>query len=446
MSDLDRRTFLKTAAASAALASPASTAHSISNSSLSNRAMKKGSVMTNTNLSNGHLSRMHDVMAGYVTRGELPGLISLLSRGDDVHVNAIGRLALTTESPMQRDSIFRIASMSKPITAAAAMILVEECKLRLDEPVDRLLPELANRRVLKRLDSPLDDTVPAKRCITVRDLLTFGLGFGLIFATPDTTPILKAANDLQIGMGPPNPAHMPPPDEWMRRFGTLPLMYQPGERWLYNTGSDVLSVLIARASAKPFEVFLRERIFEPLGMNDTGFFVPPAKLDRFTTAYWNNFQTGAREVYDDAATGQWTHAPAFPAGSSGLVSTVDDYLSFSQMMLNKGKFGNQRLLCSASVETMTIDQLTPQQKAASGLIEGYFDNHGWGFGMSVVTRHLSPTEPVGLYGWDGGLGTSWRTDPANNLTGILLTQRAWSSAKPPQVCEDFWTCVYQSLE
>src|SRR5271166_3008659 len=316
MSDLDRRTFLKTAAASAALASPVSAAHSISNSSLSNRAMKKGSVMTNTNLSNSHLSRMHDVMAGYVSRGEIPGLITLLSRGDDVHVNAIGRLAFTTESPMQRDSIFRIASMSKPITAAAAMILVEECKLRLDEPVDRLLPELTNRTVLKRLDSPLDGTVPAKRSITVRDLLTFRLGFGLIFATPDTTPILKAANDLQIGMGPPSPAHMPPPDEWMRRFGTLPLMYQPGERWLYNTGSDVLSVLIARAAAKPFEAFLRERIFEPLGMNDTGFFVPPAKLDRFTTVYWNNFQTGALEVYDDAATGQWTHTPAFPAGSS----------------------------------------------------------------------------------------------------------------------------------
>ena len=145
-------------------------------------------------------------------------------------------------------------------------------------------------------------------------------------------------------------------------------------------------------------------------------------------------------------TGGWARPPAFPAGSGGLVSTVDDYFAFSQMMLNKGKFGTQRILSSASVETMTMDQLTSQQKAVSGLIEGYFDSHGRGLGMSVVTRRLSPAETLGQYGWDGGLGTSWRADPTNNLTGILLTQRAWTSANPPNVCQDFWTCVYQSSD
>ncbi len=198
---------------------------------------------------------------------------------------------------MRRDTIFRISSMTKPITAAAAMILVEECALRLDEPVDRLLPELADRRVLKRLDGPLDETVPANRPITVRDLLTFRLGFGLIMATPDACPILKAA----IDQGDRRRARrsrlaMPAPDEWLRRLGTLPLMYQPGERWLYSTGSDVLGVLIARAAGQPFDAFLRERIFAPLGMKDTGFSVPAAELDRLATGYWTNPQTGTLDA------------------------------------------------------------------------------------------------------------------------------------------------------
>jgi CubicO group peptidase (beta-lactamase class C family) len=384
-------------------------------------------------------------MAAFVSRGEIPGIVTLLSQRDSVHVDAIGTLAFNGNIPVQRDTIFRIASMTKPITAAATMILVDESKLRLDDPVDLYLPELSNRKVLKHIDSPLDDTIPVKRPITTRDLLTFTWGFGLIFAPPDSTPILQTANDLQIGMGPPQPSRMPPPDQWLRRLGTLPLMYQPGERWLYNTGSDVLGILVARASGEPFENFLRERIFEPLGMNDTGFFVPPAKLNRFPTEYWNHFQTGALEVYDDPPTGQWTHPPPFPSGSGGLVSTVDDYLAFSRMMLNKGILGKQRIVSSNSVQAMTTDQLTSVQKSASGLIESYFDTHGWGFGLSIVTRPVSPSETVGIYGWDGGLGTSWRANPANDLTGILLTQRAWTSPRPPKVCLDFWSSVHELI-
>src|SRR5438445_5003328 len=204
--------------------------------------------MSTSGLSKARLSRMHEVMAGYVERGEVPGLVTLVSRRGEVHVDVIGTQAIGDSPPMRRDTIFRISSMTKPITAAATMILVEECKLRMDEPVDRWLPELAERKVLKRLDGPLDDTVPANRPITVRDLLTFRMGFGQMMAPPDAYPILKAANDLQIGMGPPQPQAMPAPDEWIRRLGALPLMHQPGERWLYNTGSDVLGVLIARAS------------------------------------------------------------------------------------------------------------------------------------------------------------------------------------------------------
>src|SRR5205823_6060802 len=191
-------------------------------------------------LSRVRLGRMHDIMAGYVERGEVPGLVTLVSRRGEVHVDAIGTRAVADSAPIRRDTIFRISSMTKPVTAAATMILVEECKLRLDEPVDRWLPELANRQVLKQLDGALDDTVPASRPITVRDLLTFRMGFGQLMARPDAYPILRAANEQQIGMGPPQPSMLPAPDEWMRRLGSLPLMYQPGERWMYNTGSDVL--------------------------------------------------------------------------------------------------------------------------------------------------------------------------------------------------------------
>src|SRR6266852_112473 len=268
--------------------------------------------MSTGGLSKARLGRLHDVMAGYVERGEVPGIVTLVSRRGEVHVDAIGMKAAGGSYPVRRDTIFRISSMTKPITAAATMVLVEECKLRLDEPVDRLLPELANRKVLKRLDGPLDDIAPANRPITVRDLLTFRMGFGLMMAPPDAYPILKAASEQQIGMGPPSPSTLPAPDEWMRRLGTLPLMHQPGEKWMYNTGSDVLGVLIARAADQPFEAFLRERLFEPLGMNDTGFSVPAAKLDRLATAYWTDFQTGALALHDAPEGGQWSQPPAFP--------------------------------------------------------------------------------------------------------------------------------------
>jgi CubicO group peptidase (beta-lactamase class C family) len=276
------------------------------------------------------LGRMHDVMAAPVERGEVPGLVTLISRRGEVHVDAIGTKAAGWDDPVGRDTIFRIASMTKPVTAAATMILVEEGRLRLDEPVDRLLPELSGRRVLKRLDGPLDETVPAHRSISVRDLLTFTMGSGLVMAPPGTSPIQDAIDDQGLGQGTPSPAGPPAPDEWIRRLGTLPLMHQPGEQWMYHTGSDVLGVLVARAAGQPFETFLHERLFEPLGMKDTAFHVPDTELDRFVPSYWTNFETGAVELYDDVD-GQWSRPPAFPSGGAGLVSTVDDYLAFGQM-------------------------------------------------------------------------------------------------------------------
>ncbi|MCU1449230.1 MAG: hypothetical protein JWP02_1400 [Acidimicrobiales bacterium] len=392
--------------------------------------------MSSPALSKNGLSRLHDVMAGHVERGVTPGLVSLVSRRGDVDVDVIGATA-AGGGAMRRDAIFRISSMTKPITAVATMILLEECVVRLDEPVDRLLPELADRRVVRRIDGPVDDTVPANRAITVRDLLTFRMGFGAYFGP---CPVNEMAAPLQLSVGPPQPALPPEPDEWMRRLSTLPLMFQPGERWLYHTGADVLGVLIARASGQPLEAFLRDRIFEPLGMRDTAFSVPPGDIDRLGTLYLTDPQTGALTLFD-APDGQWSRPPAFPSGGAGLVSTADDFGAFAQMLLR----GGAPLLSRPSVETMTMDHLTPEQKAVSGFSPDDFDASGWGFGVGVVTRRDHPSAPVGQYGWDGGMGTIWRNDPSEQMTTILLTNASWTSPRPPDIALDFLTAAYASI-
>jgi CubicO group peptidase (beta-lactamase class C family) len=387
---------------------------------------------------------MHDVMAGHVERGKVPGIVTLVSRRGEAHVDAIGTKAFGGSDSMRRDTIFRVASVTKPIVAAAAMILVEECALHLDEPVDRWLPELADRRVLRAIDSPLDDTVPVNRPITLRDLLTFRLGIGAVMVFPPRYPIQQAMAEAGVAPGPTLPEHAP--DELMKRFGRLPLVHQPGEKWLYNSGSDILGVLISRVAGMSLEEFLRERIFTPLGMTDTAFSVPASKLDRLASSYWTNFETGEFEVFDGVDDSRWASPPVFESGAGGLVSTVDDLLAFGQMMLKGGKHGNERLLSRPSVELMTTDHITPEQKAVSGFFPGFWDSHGWGFGVSIVTRRNDIAATPGRYGWDGGYGTSWYVDPKEELIGILMTQRVWDTPSPPSVLLDFWTSVYRAID
>jgi CubicO group peptidase (beta-lactamase class C family) len=217
-------------------------------------------------------------------------------------------------------------------------------------------------------------------------------------------------------------------------------MCQPGERWLYHTGSDVLGVLIARAAGQPFESFLRERVFGPLGMTDTGFAVPATEIGRFATGYMTDPETGALRLHDEP-TGQWSSPPAFPSGGAGLVSTAPDYLAFAEML----RRGGSPLLSRPSVETMVTDQLTAAQKVVSGFFPDDFAAKGWGFGVSVVTRRESPCAPVGQYGWDGGLGTIWRNDPSEDLTAMLFTNAAWTSPRPPAIAADFLTAVYAAI-
>jgi CubicO group peptidase (beta-lactamase class C family) len=370
-----------------------------------------------------------------------PGLVALVDRAGQTEVIAAGTKSVGGP-PMARDTLFRIASMTKLVTATAVMMLVEDGRLRLDEPVDRLLPELANRRVLRRPDGPLDDTVPASRPITVEDLLTFRCGWGLLFAPP-TTPILKAVADLGIvGFGPPDPTMPFTPDQWIAKLGTLPLMAQPGEAWRYTTGSDIQGVLIARATGQSLPAVFEERILGPLGMKDTAFHVPAAKRGRLCASY---LPAGAAlTLVDDPAHTQHAEPPKFPEGDAGLISCADDLLAFSHMLLGGGAARGKRLLSDASVKAMTRNHVTPAQVQAGGgqLILG--SARGWGYGMSVVQAETDGLQP-GAFGWSGGRGTSWYMDPAKGLTTIFLTNRLFTSPDPPATHKAFWKAAYAAL-
>jgi CubicO group peptidase (beta-lactamase class C family) len=378
----------------------------------------------------------------------MPGIVTLVSRHGEVAVKTVGTLAFGDTAPTRRDIIFRIASVTKPIVAAAAMILVEECRLRPDDTVDDWLPELAERRVLRAIDGPLDDTVPARRPITLRDLLTFRLGLCVIMEFPPKYPIQKAMEDAAVAPSANLPAMAP--DEYMKRIGALPLVHQPGEQWLYNTGSDILGVLIARVSGRPLGQVLRERIFAPLGMKDTRFSVPEGAPDRLATCYQTDLASGEVKVFDTARGGRFAAPPAFESGAGGLVSAVDDLLMLARMMLNDGRAGRDRLLSRPTVALMTTDHVTPRQKALSPFLENFWDHRGWGFGMSAVTARDDLADDLagtsGRYGWDGGYGTSWYVALREDLVGILMTQRVWDSPSAPKVLRDFWTSVYQALE
>lgn len=394
-------------------------------------------------LSSDGLKKLDAALAAQVGP-QLPGLVTLLARGGEVHTQAAGTLGLDDARPMKRDTLFRIASLTKPIGAAALMTLVDEGKLRLDDPVDRWLPELAKPRVLRTAQSALDDTVPAQRPITARDLLSFTFGFGVILAPPGTLPIQRKAVELGFPDGPPQPDEVPGPDEYMRRFAQLPLLTQPGDRWHYNNGLDIAGVLAARVAGEPLEVLMQRRIFDPLGMKDTAFSVPAEKIDRLATSYAMDPETGALSLYDPARGGQWSRPPKFPSAAGGLVSTVDDLLAFGEMLLGGGERRSTRVLSTRSVEAMLTDQLDAEQKARTEWF-GWFDDHGWGLGLSMVTKGGEPGEPVGKAGWDGGMGTSFAIDTRQGLVGVLLTQQMWTSPKPPKVCRDFWTLAYDAL-
>jgi CubicO group peptidase (beta-lactamase class C family) len=360
-------------------------------------------------------------MAARVEHKELPGSVTLVARGDDVRIDAIGYKAFDSREPMRRETLFRIASMTKPILSVATLMLVEEGKIGLDDPVDRWLPELANRRVLKTIDGALDDTVAARRPLTLDDLLTFRLGFGILvepsFDPP--FPIVNRAKELELMLSQPDPRTPHAPDAWIKLFGSLPLMYQPGERWQYNVGSLVLGVLVARVAGQALGDVLKARIFEPLGMFRSGFWLPAELTQDLPSYYVTNFETGKLELRPVSTPAEWSRPPVFPSGAGGLVSTADDFLTFARMLLNDGAASGRRFLSAESVLSMRTNHLTPAQMATSGPILG---GRGWGFGVGVATEPDDAWPVPGRYGWAGGYGTTWFNDPESGTIAIALTQ------------------------
>jgi len=373
-----------------------------------------------------------DAAARHVGDAQVPGLVVLVEHDGEVYVRAMGSLG-HGRGPVARDSLFRIASVTKPLTAACTLALVDEGLLGLDEPVARLLPELAAPRVLARPDGPLNETVSAEREITTRDLLTFTFGFGFtyeMFASPAPWPVVVASErDLQLAtLTEPKPSVQPDPDTWIARLGSLPLIFQPGERFLYNTSASVLGVLCSRAAGAPFADVLASRVLGPLDMDDTAFF--SADTARLATGYR---PTPDGLVVFDEADGDYGHPRAFDDGASGLVSTVDDLNKFATMLL----CGGVAVLSEHHVVEMTRDQLTPAQKAHSPFGPGWFDHQSWGYGLRVHDN--------GAVGWDGGYGATFHVDPNQDLVVIVLTQRMFESSDPPPVHTDVRAAAYAAI-
>ncbi|WP_093618057.1 serine hydrolase domain-containing protein [Streptomyces indicus] len=378
------------------------------------------------------MTTLRTLLQRHVDEGTVPGAVALVARGDRTEVQAVGAAGLGSGAPMGRDTIFRIASITKPITAAAVLMLVEDGRIGLDDPVAPWLPELEKPQVVRTPDAPVDDTVPALRPITVRHLLDFtaGYGFSSDFSKPALAPLFT-----ELKQGPPRPQEIPAPDAWMAALGRIPLLHQPGEAWLYNTCSELQGVLIARLTGQSLADVLAERIFAPLGMKDTGFVVPAADLGRFTSYYRNGPEGGLELV--DAPEGQWSTEPAFLSGAGGLVSTVDDWHAVARMLLADGA----GLLAPDSVRAMLTDQLTEAQRAGSDL---FLEGQGWGYGGAVDLDTTHPWSIPGRYGWIGGTGTSAHLVPATGTVGILLTQVELGGPTPPALMREFWQLMKES--
>jgi CubicO group peptidase (beta-lactamase class C family) len=408
--------------------------------------------MTSDGFTDEGLAALDAALAAHTASGSVPGLVALVARNGQVHVTAAGHKTIGEREPIGRDAIFRIASLTKPVIGVAVMLLVEDGLLALSDPVGTWLPELAAPRVLRAYNAELSDTVPAQRPITVEDLLAFRFGFGNIF-TPETLPVIQAERALDLKtLGPPWPPTALTPDEWIAALGSLPLLDQPGMRFRYNTGATVAGILIERVTGTPLAEVLRGRIFEPLGMLDTGFYVPAAKLHRFTSMYapaeaaavfGATPPDGAELVLIDRPDGWYAAPPALPDGAAALVSTIDDMWGFASALAGAG----DRLLSPESVALMLRDRTTARDRAEN---PWFFGEHlGWGLAMSVPATGVEPAAiPDGMprgYGWEGGSGTAWRTDPAAGLTGILFTQRMMTSPEPPAVARDFWSGAYAAI-
>ena len=366
------------------------------------------------------LEQIPVALQGVVDAGDLSGFVTLVWRkGEVAQVNTLGYRDVAGQVPMTRDTLFRIASMTKPVTSIAALMLLEEGKLKLEDPVSRWIPELGGRVVLKDAEGALDATYPSPREITVEDLMTHrsGLAYGF-------TSIGPIGQTYEDALGSPL-VNSRTPDAWLKGLGTLPLSYPPGERFHYSHATEVLGFLVARIEGKPLGEVLRERIFAPLGMNDTFFWCPPEKRDRLAKLYRAPPEGGPLE---DVSLPHTAASPPYEAGGGGLISTADDYLKFARMMLGKGEVDGVRLVKAETIEMMTANRLTPAQREIPFMGIPFWGGQGFGLGVSVITdpekQAWMGAGSKGAFGWPGAFGTWWQADPSEDMVMIYLVQNS----------------------
>ena len=355
-------------------------------------------------------------MQALVDEEKVAGISVLVEqRGREVFFETAGWRDVAIQRPVEWDTLFRIYSMTKPITSAAVLMLEERGQLRLSDPIGEYIPALAELRVLADPAGPVTNTVPAAAPVTVRDLLVHTAGF--IYEGHEPVPLGAAYREAGLFDNWPelNLA------TWTQRLGTLPLAHQPGTSFRYGVSADVLGQLVTVVSGMPFDVFLRESIFEPLGMDDTGFYVPEGALDRLGPTY-GPAPGGGLEVIEAPANSHFAAPPAFLSGGGGLVSTATDYLRFLQMLIGGGVRDGVRILSAENVARMTRNQLTPQERSVD-FMGGVFDTSGFGYGLLAVTDP-APGAPgsAGEYYWAGMASTSFSIDPTEGLIVILMTQ------------------------
>jgi CubicO group peptidase (beta-lactamase class C family) len=341
----------------------------------------------------------------FVDSGLVPGAVVGVRHRGETTVDSLGVTGPDGFDPLMVDAVVRISSNTKPLIAALTLLLAQDGVLALDDPVERFLPELADRRVLRRLDGRLDDTEPALRSITIEDLLTMRMGFGWVFES--ACPAVGRAIELELGFGPPDPQGPPLPGEWITRFATLPLLEQPSSVWRYELAFAVLGVLVVRADGRPLDVALRDRLLAPLGMTDTGFV---AATERLVPAFERREE--GLVLFDGVTDSRWAVPPRFPDGRGGLVSSVGDLVRFAGMLLDDGG----GLLIPDLVSAMTTDQLTARQRTGASAAT-FLNAGGWGYGLGVTESAAGRR-----YGWGGGLGTLWYSWPEHDVAAILATQ------------------------
>jgi CubicO group peptidase (beta-lactamase class C family) len=375
------------------------------------------------------LKRLSDRIEEGVKNNELPGAVVLIVRNGKIAMfDAFGYRDKETKAPMKTDTIFRIASMSKPITSTAALMLVEEGRIALDDPIARWAPEFVEMQVLRSPDGPLDETDPARRPITFEDLLTHRSG--ITYGGLHTPPVAKAFAEA---LGGDIDSHVPP-DDWIARLASLPLTDQPGEGFHYGHSTDLLGLLIARIEDAPLGEVLARRIFRPLGMQDTGFIVPKSKHGRRATMY--GFDAAERLVSRPA----WAGGPfvaerpetmGYVSGGQGLWSTVDDYAAFARMFVGAGAVDGVRLLQPETLALMTTNRMTDSQRAKAEMLGlPVFTGHGFGLGVAVV---MDPAKaPVtrcrgglGTVGWPGAYGGWWQADPTDGSVMVFLAHNSF---------------------